>query len=133
MVETIKAAVTWVGNEGLEIIRFSTRKKLGPLINWECGIMNLVIEMDSRDAYLVVQRQNLTPIDENADLLGKIHEVCCSVWKVEFSLIPREANSVSDFLAKYGVQNNMSYVKWLEPGNNLSSLLLKEAAVDQPS
>ncbi|MED6185264.1 hypothetical protein PIB30_055403 [Stylosanthes scabra] len=63
------------------------------------------------------------------DPLQRIRDMLHWPWTIQFRLIKREANATADWLAKNGAMGNTDQVMWIEPGDDLRSLLKHDTTV----
>ena len=95
----------------------------------ECGCRQLVCETECLDAFFMVTSHLHEPsLAEDADLLVQIRDLLQLSWEVQFSIIPRESNSVADALAKMGAYNLAGAEEWLDLPLELYEILNREAS-----
>ncbi|MED6116888.1 hypothetical protein PIB30_104537, partial [Stylosanthes scabra] len=62
------------------------------------------------------------------DLLEKILDLRLRPWDVHFEYVSRDFNTIADFLAKQGANDDRIFVEWLESGQELQCLLVADLA-----
>ncbi|MED6119943.1 hypothetical protein PIB30_016322 [Stylosanthes scabra] len=82
----------------------------GLMLVWEAGYKNVICETDSLEVFQLLRNIYGFAMLENVDLTCKIKDLLCQNWLVKFAWINREANSITNCLAKKGVQCGIDYL-----------------------
>ncbi|KAE8704648.1 hypothetical protein F3Y22_tig00110450pilonHSYRG01155 [Hibiscus syriacus] len=70
----------------------------GLLLAWDCGLREVIVELDSRDAWRLLQQG--AAMERVSSLVPHLVECMARSWRLQFVHVVREGNQAADHMAK---------------------------------
>ncbi|KAE8675895.1 hypothetical protein F3Y22_tig00111640pilonHSYRG00090 [Hibiscus syriacus] len=100
----------------------------GLRIAWEEGIRKLWIEVDSKETLAVITKD--LAYHGTSSLEPHIHNLLQRDWELKFYVVPREANTAADCLAKIAWNHLGETLVFQTPPTAVTAILHVEAGMD---